>query len=142
MDCSEHTPARIVPHCGKVGEDEFKPSRFEGRTVFNKCKLRTYFGDNSGKVFPESAAGSGDADASSGNADVLARKASRHHVNTACPLGAVECSNVVPNREWKEAPVILSIQQPGSGKVCNLDGAHGPPSQQLASKNASSSACD
>jgi len=76
MDRAEHTPACIVPHGGKVAEDDFEAARAEGRAVFNKDVSRAYFADDSGHLFPESAAGSGDAFSASGDADVLARKAS------------------------------------------------------------------
>jgi len=82
---SHNSPARIIPHFGKVTEDHGKSSLNKQWAVFHEDVLRSNFTDNSRHVAPHSAALSVDTGSFSCCADVLAGKASRNDINTASP---------------------------------------------------------
>ena len=81
-----------------------------------------------------------DACAFACNADVLTRKASRHHINTASPWSSVKGLDIIPNRERREKSVILPCDEYACGVGVPLDGAHGFPSKEVPSEYASTSA--
>jgi hypothetical protein len=93
-------------------------------------------------VLPHTASLSFDACSFSGGADVLAREASRHHINTASPWASVEGLNVIPDRERVEASVVLPGDQNIPCVGVPLDGADGAPSEELAPEYSSTSACE
>jgi hypothetical protein len=102
--------------------------------------LRQYLTDDSRHVFPHAASLAFDAGAFSGGADVLARESSRHHVNTASPRPSVKGLNVIPDRERRQASVILAGNQDACGVGVPLDSAHGAPSKEMSTEDASTSA--
>jgi hypothetical protein len=70
----------------------------------------------------------------------LAREASRHHVNTASPRTSVKGANVIPDRERREASVVLPCDENASGIVVVFDGADAPPSKEVSTEDAATSA--
>jgi hypothetical protein len=140
VDCSQHSPFRIVPQRGQVSENDAKPPRSEYWRVFHKHVAGSYFANDSGHLSPESATFSIDAPPSTGAADVLAREAARYHVNNSAPRLSVKGSHVIPNRERRENAVILSGDKYACGIGVDLDGADCPPSEEIASEYSSTSA--
>jgi len=139
---SHNSPPHIIPHFGKVTEDHGKSSGNKQRAVFHEDVARLYFTDDSRHVGPQAAALSGDADASAGAADVLARESPRHHVNTASPRASVKSPHFVPYRERRENAVILPGAQYSDGVGVVFDGADGSPSEDVAAEYAATSACE
>ena len=81
-----------------------------------------------------------DAGALACNADVLAREASRNHVNSPAPRSSVKCANVIPYREGREKAVVLSLGKYACGVGLPLNSADGAPPEQVAAEYSSTSA--
>jgi hypothetical protein len=137
---SEHAPFSIEPELGQVTEHSPEASSSESWGVFHKRESRSYLANDPRHVPPESRACAVDTGPVSSEADVLAREAPRHHVNTAAPCSAVEGAHVIPDREWRQASVVLPCDQHIGGVLLELDRADGPPSEQVPAENASTSA--
>jgi hypothetical protein len=140
MDCAEHSPPSIVPQRGQVSENTSQPSKSEHWGVFHDDVAGSHLANDSGHFAPEPAALPVDAGAFACNADVLAGKPARYHVNNSAPRAAVKRAHVGPNRENVEASVVLSLCQNGCGVGITFNGAHALPSEEFPSKNASTSA--
>jgi hypothetical protein len=138
--CAEHSPARIIPHCGQVSENSSKPARSEHWGVFHEDVARSHLANDSHHVVPHSASLSVNSGAFSGCADVLAGKPSRYHVNTSAPRSAVKGANVIPNRERRENAFILSGDKNACGVGFPLDGANCAPSEEVPAKYSATSA--
>jgi hypothetical protein len=80
------------------------------------------------------------ARAFSGDADVLAGKPARNHVNNSAPRSSVKGANVIPNREGREKAVILSGDKYACGVWVALNGANRSPSEQFAAQYSATSA--
>lgn len=100
------------------------------------------FADDS-ELFPhESAFGVSDACDSArfgvvaGWAESDARKSARYDIHQSAPRLPVKCNDVVPDRKWLNASVILSRHEYAAGVVVKLDGADDIPSEQLAREYA------
>jgi hypothetical protein len=137
---SQHCPAAVIPERGQVTEDNSESPSKESWAVFHEHVSGSNFANDARHVGPHPGSFSGDPGALAGNADVLARKAARHHVNTAAPRSSVKGANVIPNREGRENAFILSLGKYARGVGLPLDGADGSPSKQVAAENASTSA--
>jgi hypothetical protein len=142
MGSSQHSPSRIIPHFGKVFENNAESSCSEHRTVFDENISWSDFTNNPRHFFPETASGSVNSCALSGCADVLAGKSSRNHVNASAPWSSVKGANVIPNRERREKAVILSGGKYTCGVGLALNGADGFPSEEFAAQYAATSACE
>jgi hypothetical protein len=136
---SHNSPPRIKPQRGKVTEDHGKSSGNKHRAVFHPHESRSYLTDDARHLAPETGSLAGDAGALSGDADVLAGESARYHVNTASPWASVKGADVIPDRERREAPVVLSGHENASGVAVVLDGADAAPSEEVAAENASTS---
>ncbi len=136
----EHSPPRIIPQRGQVSENASKPARSEHWGVLHEDEARSYFANDPRHLSPETGAGAVDAGALPCCADVLAREPARHHVNTASPRASVKGSHVIPDRERREAPVVLASHENACGVAVELDGADGAPSEQVTAEDASTSA--
>jgi hypothetical protein len=75
-------------------------------------------------------------------ADVLARESSRYNLHNSSPRLSVKCPYVIPNRERRENPVILSGAQYACGIGFPFDCTNGSPAKQLAAEYSSTSACE
>lgn len=137
---SQHTPLRIEPERGQVSKYTSKPARSERWAVFHEHEPGSYLTNDPKHFAPESASLAVDALAFAGDADVLAREASRHHVNTAAPWSSVKGSDVIPDRERRQEPIVLARNEYVPSVGLELDGADRSPSEQVAAKNAASSA--
>lgn len=137
---SQHHPFRIIPDRGQVPKNTSKPARSEHWGVLHKDIFRSYFANNPVHFPPESRAGAINAGTFTCRADVLAREASRYHVNKAAPWSPVKGAYVIPNRERREKAVILPGEQYACGIGLKLDGANGSDSEQFTAKYASTSA--
>jgi hypothetical protein len=142
MDRSEHSPLRIVPHRGQVSENNSKSPRSEYWRVLHERVSRSYFANDPRHVRPHPAALSCDACTFSSGADVLAREASRYHVNKAAPLSSVKGLNVIPYRERREKAFILPSGKYSGGIWFPFDGANGAPSKEFPSEDTTSCPCE
>lgn len=100
------------------------------------------FANDPRHVLPHAAALSVNACTLSGNADVLAREASRNHVNSPSPSSSVKGANVAPDRERREKSFVLSSGKYASGVGLPLDCTDGAPPEQLAREYSATSACE
>jgi len=136
----EHSPSCIIPQRGQVAENTSKSARSEHWGVFHEDESRSYFANDPRHLSPEAGAGAVDAGALPCSADVLARESTRHHVNTAAPWSSVKGSHVIPDRERREAPVVLASHENACCVAVKLDGADGAPVEQVPAEDASTSA--
>jgi hypothetical protein len=88
-----------------------------------------HFVDDSGHFSPEARSLTGDTFSFAGDGDVLARKSSRNDVNTSSPGPAVKRTNVIPDREWVKASVVLSSDQDRLAVRILFDGTHSSPTK-------------
>jgi hypothetical protein len=139
---SQHSPPRVIPEFGKVAEDSSKPSMNERWGVLHEDESGSYFANHPRHLSPEAGSFFVQAGALSGDADVLAGKPARNHVNTAAPRESVKGANVIPNREGREKSVVLSLGKNACGVGFPLDSADRAPSEEVSSKNAATSACE
>jgi hypothetical protein len=139
---SQHTPSRIEPERGHVTEDASKSASNESWGVLHEDVARSNLANDASELGPEAGAFSVDTCALAGDADVLAGKAARNHVNNSSPRSSVKGANVIPNRERREKAVILSGDKYACGVGVEFDGADGSPSEQVAAENAATSACE
>jgi hypothetical protein len=139
---SQNSPSSIKPHLGQVPENSAKPPNSEHWAVFHEREARSYFADDAGHFSPEAGSLSVESCALAGRADVLAWEAPRNHVNNSAPRRSVEGTYIIPNGERWNVPFILSLHESSCAVGVSLHGAHGPPPEQLASKNAASTACE
>jgi hypothetical protein len=139
---SQHIPSRIKPERGQVPENGAESPRSESWAVFHEHIEGSNFSHDSGHFSPEAGAFAFDATALACGADVLAREASRHHINTSGPRFSVKGAHVIPYRESREQAVVLPGHENACGVGLKLDGADGSPSEQVAAENASTSACE
>jgi hypothetical protein len=72
----------------------------------------------------------------------LAREAARDDIHQAAPWLSIEGSHIVPDWEGFEASVVLPCGKHPSCGGFVFDGAHAFPPEELAPKNADSSACE
>jgi len=108
---SHNSPRRIIPHLGKVTEDDGKSSSHKQRAVFHEDEARAYFADNARHLTPEPGPGSGDPGSFPGCGNVLARESARNHVNNSSPWSSVKCTDIVPNRERGKHTIVLTCEQ-------------------------------
>ena len=139
---SQHCPPAVIPERGQVTEHSSESPSNEGWAVLHKDEAGSNLANDPRHVPPHSAAGSVNACAFAGHADVLARDSSRHHINTASPRSSVKGLNVIPNREGREKSVILSGDKYACGVGLPFDGADGSPSEQVACEYSATSACE
>ncbi len=137
---SEHTPARIVPQRGQVPENDSEAAAGEEGAVFHEHESRSHLTDDPRHVPPEARTGAGDACPVAGAGDVLTGEAARQNVNTASPRSAVKGAHVIPDRERREAPVVLASHENACGVGVALDGTDGAPAEQVTAEDASTSA--
>jgi hypothetical protein len=140
VDCSEHTPSRMIPHRGQVSENSSETQGSEHWAVLHKDVSRSYLANDARHLPPESGAGAVDACAVSSGADVLAGKPSRNDINTAAPRSSVKGSHVIPDGKRRQASVVLSRHKNACGVGVALDGADGSPPEQVPAEDASTSA--
>jgi len=139
---AQHSPFRIVPHRGQVAEYGSKPPPSKRWGVLHEHVAGSYCANDPSHFRPKPGSFASDSCALAGDADVLAGKAARYHVNTASPRPSVKGANVIPNRERREKAVILSGGKYAGAVGVDFDGADGSPPEQDASEYASTSACE
>jgi hypothetical protein len=137
---TDDSPSRIKPHLGQVSEYAVESSRSERWRVFHERVARSYFANDPGHLHPEAGAGAVESSTFAGDADVLAGKPARYHVNKASPWASVKGANVIPNRERRENAVILSGDKYACGVWVELDGADGSPPEEMAAEYSATSA--
>ncbi len=93
-------------------------------------------------MLPHSAALSVDSCPFSSNGDVLAWEPARNHVNNTSPWLAVKGPHVIPDGKRLQDSVILSGNKYACGVGVPFDGADGAPSEEFASENPATSACE
>jgi hypothetical protein len=139
---SQHCPPCVIPERGQITEDNSEPPSNESWTVFHEHESGSNFANDARHVGPHTRALSGDSCAFPGNADVLARETSRHHVNSAAPRSSVKGLHVIPNWERREGSIVLSCDKDGLGVRFPLNSTNASMPEQLAAENAASSACE
>jgi hypothetical protein len=118
--CSQHSPSRIEPQLGQVPKNSGEsgpPENKQPCAVLHFNSTGSNFANDASHLAPQP--GSLAVKAVSvlglavgiGDAGVLAREASSHHVNNAAPWSAVKGPHVIPNRERRECSVVLSGHQ-------------------------------
>nr|WP_290564883.1 hypothetical protein [Akkermansia sp.] len=137
---SQHHPFRIIPDRGQVSKNTSKPASSEHWGVLHKDKSWSYLANNPAHFPPEPGTLPINTGSFSCRGNVLAREASRYHVNKAAPRSSVKGAYVIPNRERREYSVILPGEQYACGIGFEFDGANGADSEQFAAKYASTSA--
>ena len=142
MDCSQHSPSRIIPHRGQVSENDSKPPRSKNWRVFHERVSRSNFANDPGHFSPESRPIAFDPRAFSCGADILTREPASDDIHHSTPRAPIEGSHIVPDGEGIKAPVILSGHEHVSGAWLVFDGADGSPPEELAPEYASTSACE
>jgi hypothetical protein len=136
-----NSPSSAIPHFGKVRNDSHPSPINNLWRVFHKHEPGSYLANDSGHFSPQSGAFAVfNSFSSAGNADVLAGKPARNHVNNSAPGLSVECSRVIPNGERLKASVILSRHEDVSWVLGIFNGADGSPSEQFAAENSPTSA--
>lgn len=139
---SQHCPPAVIPERGQVTEDSSESPSNESWAVFHVDEAGSNLAHDARHVGPHAAAGAVNACAFAGNADVLAREASRNHVNNASPRPAVKTAHVRPNRERSEGSIVLSLRQNLCGVGITFNCADGSPPEQVAAKNSSTRASE
>jgi hypothetical protein len=137
---SQHCPAAVIPERGQVTKDSSESPSKQGWAVFHEHETGSNFAHDPRHVSPHPAALAVNAGPLAGNADVLAREASRNHVNNSAPRVSVKGPNVIPNRAGREKAVILSGGKNARGVWLPLDSADRVPSELVASEYSSTSA--
>jgi hypothetical protein len=141
MDCSQHSPSRIIPQRGQVSENTSKPTRSEDWRVLHKHAARSYFADDSGHFHPEPATSAVDSLSFASRADVLAWEATADDIDRAAPGLAVKGPDIVPDREVGQVSVSLAGEQHAAGVGIKLNSATGAPSKEFAPQDAASCSC-
>jgi hypothetical protein len=126
---SQHCPFTVIPERGQITEHSSESASNESWTVFHERIAGSNLANDPRHVRPESRLLAVNSGALSGDADVLAGKAARYHVNNASPYFSSKTPNVIPNRERRENAFILSAGKYACCVGIDLDGADGPPSQ-------------
>jgi hypothetical protein len=91
-------------------------------------------------VGPEAGALAVNARSGASDADILAGEAAANDVNTALPRASVKRTYVIPDRERREAPVVLPSHEHAGCPGVSLDSAHGAPSKESTAKDAATRA--
>ncbi len=137
---SEHIPFRIEPERGQVAKYSSEPPSSEHWGVLHEDEGGLNIANDASELNPETGAGAVEACASSCGADVLTGEAARHHVNTASPRSSVKGAHVIPDGKRREASVVLTCDENAGGVGVKLDGADGPPPEQMPAEDAATSA--
>ena len=130
----------MKPHSGKVAKDSVPSSKSKVCGVFNEGESGPNFAKHSGEMEPQTATFTFDALATAGGADVLAREASRNHVNNSSPWSPVEGLHVVPDGKGVENSVVLPGHEDAPAILVDFDCADGSPAEEFSAKYAASSA--
>ena len=134
---SQHRPPCVVPERGQVTEHSSESPNKECCAVLHEHVFGSYFAHDARHVVPQSASLSVDAGSLSGEADVLARKSSRYHVNKASPRSSVKRLHFRPNRESWEGSIVLSLNQNLCAVGITLNGADTSPAELVAREYSS-----
>jgi hypothetical protein len=102
--------------------------------------LRQYLTDDSRHVLPHTASLAFDSGALSCGGDVLAGKAARNDINTSSPWVSVKGLNVIPDRERRQASVVLAGNQDACCVGVPFHSAHCSPSKEFPPKYSATSA--
>lgn len=137
---SQHSPPAAIPEAGQVSEESSESANKERWAVLHEDEAGSNLAHDTRELAPEAGAGAVEAGAASDLADVLAREAARHHVNTAAPRSSVKGANVIPNREGREKSVVLSGDKYACGVGVNLDSADDSPAEPVACEQAATNA--
>jgi hypothetical protein len=102
--------------------------------VFHERESRSNLANDSRELRPKSGSTPFDADAGSGKADVLAREASRNHINNAAPGPPIERFHIVPNWERRQRSVVLPCRQDCCRIRLNFNTTYGAPTEEEPSE--------
>jgi hypothetical protein len=139
---SHNSPARIIPHFGKVTEDHGKSSLNKQWAVFHEDESRLNLADNARHLSPQSRLLAGNSGAFAGGTDVGAWEAARNDFSNSSPRSSVKGSHVIPDGKRLQASVVLSRDKNACGVGVVFNGADGVPPKEFASEYSATSACE
>ena len=142
VDRPQHSPFRIIPHRGQVPENTSKPSRSEHWGVFHEDESWSNFANDPSHLSPHSGASAVDPGTLSGCGDVLAWESSRDDIHASSPWSPVEGLDIIPDREWSQDSVVLSLHEDGSRVGHPLDRTDCAPPEKVTAENSASSAAE
>jgi hypothetical protein len=96
--------------------------------------------NNPGKFPPQTGTLPVKAGVGSRLADVLARETARNQINNASPPDSVKSPHIIPNRERREAAVVLSGDKHGGRMSIAFDRADGSEPDDASAKNSATNA--
>jgi len=138
---SQYSPLSIIPHGGKVADDDPKASGGKARGVLDNDSRRPNFANDSRHLRPQARARAMDSNSLSCAADVLAGETPGDDIDASSPWVAVEGPNIIPDGKAREAPVSLPGEENPSRVGIKLNSADGAPSKQHPSQDATSCSC-
>jgi hypothetical protein len=141
MDCSQHSPATIVPQRGQVPENSSEPPRSESWGVLHEDVSRSNLANDPSHLRPQSASLAVEPCTFPCDADILAGKSTGDDVDVSAPPEAVEGSHVIPDREAVEQSVTLAGEQHTATVGIKLNSADGAPAKPDPCQDASSCPC-
>ena len=142
MDCSQHSPNRMIPQRGQVEEDFIETTVCERGRIFHEYESGLNFAHDSQLLFPQAASFSIKPPPGASDTDILAREAASDDIHHPTPRPTIKCSHVVPNRKGWEASVFLTGHEHTTGVIIDFNGANWVKSAEDTAENASSMACE
>jgi hypothetical protein len=128
---SQYPDSSHIPHADKFLDDDGQPLGTKLRTVFREHKRRPYFFNNSEHFKNKTRTCSGDSSTLTGRADVLAGESPADNIDVPPPGVPVEGPDVIPDREFWQTSVALSVEKSASAVGINLNSTDGAPSKQV-----------
>lgn len=120
---SEHTPLRIEPEVGKVGQDGVKSQGKVPWYVLEEDQRRLDLVDDPSNVRPE-VPRVGLSGAVAGDGERLARVSRRDEIHDSAPRAAIEGREIVPDRRAIQGRVFHPGHEDGRGEGFPLDVAN------------------
>ena len=142
VDCSHNSPSRIIPHLGKVSKHSVESSKSKHWAVLHEDKAGSNFANDPCHVPPHGTGFSVDSGSLSSAGNVGAGEAARYDINTVSPRSSVKGLNIIPDRERRQAAVVLPSHEHACGIGVPLHSAHGAPSKQVPAEYSAASACE
>lgn len=127
---SQHTPASIVPHFGKVSEDEVQAASDQLRGVFDESKFRSAAVNDASKLAPKARTLAGaNTQPLPGDRNILARESTCDDGNKPTPRYGIESADVVPDGEFVEQAVSLPLEDGFAAVRLDFDGRDRSPAK-------------
>ena len=125
---SQHSPFCIIPHRGKVAQHNAKSASPQLRGIFNKDRARLDLRNDSAHLAPKSAALSLESFLLAVNVvvcpgwrNVLAWESAADDINLSSPRFSIKGLHIVPDWEFGQDSISLTLQQDLSWVRFNFD---------------------